>query len=100
MKRDSVSIFHDELNFVDPRISFTIEHENDGHIAFPDALIARNSGTITTNVYRKPIHTDKYLDFKSHHERKHKIYTVATLLHRATRTLNTVEGKDIELKKV
>ena len=54
MKKDAVSTFHDELNSIDPHISFTIEHETDGQIAFLDTLISRNCGTITTNVYRKP----------------------------------------------
>ena len=70
MKKDAVSTFHDELNSIDSHISFTIEHETDGQIAFLDALISRNSGTITTSVYRKPTHTDRYLDFKSHHDKK------------------------------
>ena len=38
MKKDVVSSFHDELNSIDPHISFTIEHENDGHIAFLDII--------------------------------------------------------------
>ena len=56
-------------------------HTSTRHIAFLETLISRNSGTITTNVYRKSTHTDRYVDFKSHHDRKHKISTVATLLH-------------------
>ena len=64
MKKYGVSTFHDELN---SHVSSTIEHETDGPIAFVDTLISRNSGTITTNVYRKPTHTDRYLHFKSHH---------------------------------
>ena len=102
MKKDAVSTFLNELNSIDPHISFTIEHETDGQIAFLDTLISRNSGTITTNVYREPTHTDRYLDFKSHHDKKnpHKISTTATLLHRATNTPNTAEGKAIERKKV
>ena len=59
LKKDAVSTFHDELNSIDSHISFTIEHETDGQIAFLDTLISRNSGTITTNVYRKPTHTDR-----------------------------------------
>ena len=44
MKKDAVSTFHDKLNSIDPHISFTIEHETDGQIAFLDTLISRNSG--------------------------------------------------------
>ena len=100
MKKDAVSSFHKELNSIDPHISFTIEHEANGQIAFLDTLISWNSGTITTNVYRKPTHPDRYLHFKSHHDKKHKIGTAATLLHRATRLPYTVEGKAIETKNV
>jgi hypothetical protein len=32
---------------------------------------------------RKPTHTDRYLDFNSHHDIKHKISTARTLIHRA-----------------
>ena len=45
-------------------------------------------------------HTDRYLHFKSHHDKKHKIRTAATLLHRVTRLPKTVEGKAIETKNV
>ena len=97
MKKDAVSTFHNELNSIDPHISFTIEHETDRQIAF---TISHISGTITTNVYRKPTHIDRYLDFKLHHDKKRTISTFATLLHRTTSTPNTAEGKAIETKKV
>ncbi len=100
MKKDAISTFHDELNSIDPHISFTIEYETNGQIAFLDTLISRNSGSITTDVYRKPTHTDNYLHFKSHHDKKHKISTAATLLSRATSIPNTVEGKANETKNV
>ena len=100
MKKDAISTFHDELNSIDTHISFTIEYETNGQIAFLDTLISRNSGSITTDVYRKPTHTDNYLHFKSHHDKKHKISTAATLLSRATSIPNTVEGKANETKNV
>ena len=57
MKKDAVSTFHDELNFIDPHISFTIEHETDGQIAFLDTLISRNSGTILRPTSTVNLHT-------------------------------------------
>ena len=60
---------------------------------FLDTLISRKNGTISINIYRKPTHTDRYLDFNSHHDKKHKVSTAATLLHRALSLPNTIEGK-------
>ena len=77
IKEHSVSKFHDTLNAVDPKISFTIETENNGQISFLDTLITRKNGAVTIGVYRKPTHTDRYLDFNSHHELKHKISTAS-----------------------
>ena len=100
IKKDSVSAFHDILNSIDPKISFTIETENNGQIAFLDTLVTRKNGVITIDVYRKPTHTDRYLDYTSHHEKKHKISTAATLLNRASNLPSTTDGKAKEIKHV
>ena len=60
IKAHSVSKFHDTLNTVNPKISFTIETENNGQISFLDTLITRKNGAVTIGVYRKPTHTDRY----------------------------------------
>ena len=58
IKKDSVSAFHGiRLNSIDPKISFIIETENNGQIAFLDTLVTRKNGVITIDVYRKPTHT-------------------------------------------
>ena len=100
IKEHSVSKFHDTLNAVDPKISFTIETENNGQISFLDTLITRKNGAVTISVYRKPTHTDRYLDFNSHHELKHKISTASTLLNRALNLPSTAEGIRNELTHV
>ena len=38
IRKDSVSAFHDILNSIDPKTSFTIEMGNNGQIAFLDTL--------------------------------------------------------------
>ena len=81
-------------------ISFTIEQECNGKISFLDTLVSRNNGAISVDVYRKPTHTDRFLDFNSHHDKKHKESTAATLLHRALNLPNTSEGKERELNHV
>ena len=94
------ALHHDNLNAVDPKISFTIETENNGQISFLDTLITRKNGAVTICVYRKPTHTDRYLDFNSHHELKHKISTASTLLNRALNLPSTAEGVKKELTHV
>jgi len=97
IKKHSVASFHDTLNSIDPKIAFTIEPENSGQIPFLDTLVSRNNGVITTNVYKKSTHTDRYLDFYSHHEMKHKLSTATTLLNHASNLPSTPEGKAKEL---
>ena len=93
IKRNAVNSFHTTLNSIDPHISFTIEEESDQQIAFLDTLVSRKDNKITINVYRKAIHTDRYLDFSSHHDKRHKISTAETLLHRAINLPSTSQGK-------
>ncbi len=58
----------DHLNSVRPSIKFTMESEENGKLPFLDSLLKRGSdGMLTSTVYRKPTHTDKYLNFRSHH---------------------------------
>ena len=51
-------------------------------------------------VYRKPTHTDRYLDFFSNHDIKHKISTASTLLSRASNLPSSHEGKTREINHV
>ena len=60
------------------------------------ANLTPSSRAIMVDIYRKPTHTDRYLDFHSHHDRKHKMNTTETLLHRALNLPNTQVGKTRE----
>ena len=68
--------------------------------AFLDTLITRNNGSLLFNVYRKPTHTDRYLDYNSHHDKQHKVSTAQTLLHREETLPNTIERKQEERKHI
>ena len=85
---------------IDTNISFTIETECNGKISFLDTLVSHRKGVIAVDVYRKPTHTDRYVDFNSHHDSQHKVSTASTLLHRALNLLNSSEGKKRELNYV
>ncbi|XP_068696989.1 uncharacterized protein [Montipora foliosa] len=71
IKRDAVNSFHTTFDPIDPHISFPIEEESDRQIAFLDTLVSPKDNTITIDVYRKATHTERYLDFSSHHDKRH-----------------------------
>ena len=65
-------------------ITFTRELEEDGKLPFLDTLLYRqNDGSIDISVYRKPTHTDRYLQFSSHHPHQVKVGIASCLFHRA-----------------
>ena len=50
------------------------------------------------SVYRKPTHTDQYLQFDSHQPLKHKLGVGSTLKHHACFVSSTPQALDTELK--
>jgi hypothetical protein len=83
LQEDQVGSMFTALNSVHSSFKFTMEKEVDGRLSFLDVLVIRNSSGISTTVYRKPTHTDRYLHFSSCQPLSHKASVVDTLLHRA-----------------
>ncbi len=100
INRHVLTNFYNLLNSIDPHIKFTMEQELHEKLPFLDTLVTRNNGSLLINVYRKRTHTDRYLDYNSHHDKQHKISTAQNVLHRAVTLLNTTEGKQKEQKHV
>ena len=73
------------INSVDPAIKFTVEdNKEDGSIPFLDTIVKPEAdGTLSITVYRKPTHTDQYLQWDSHHHLSAKFSVIHTLSHRA-----------------
>ena len=61
--------FLDHLNSIDHHIQFSSEDSrSDGSMPFVDILITpQEDGGLNTTVYRKPTHTDLYLQWDSNH---------------------------------
>ena len=77
--------FLQHINSVDPAIQFTVEtNKEDGAIPFLDTIVKPEAdGTLSITVYRKPTHTDQYLQWDSHHHLSAKFSVIHTLSHRA-----------------
>ena len=84
MREDLIETFLDHLNNIELTIQFTVEMETeDGTLPFLDiCLHHEEEDTIRTSVYRKPCHTDRYLDFTSHHLVEQKKRVIRALFTR------------------
>ena len=91
---DDTFVIHKEVNkqdflqhitSVDPAIRFTMEdNKEDGSIPFLDTIVKPEAdGSLSITVYRKPMHTDQYLQWDSHHHLLAKFSVINTLSHRA-----------------
>ena len=92
--------FFHHINHMSTSIKFTMEEAGpDGSIPFLDLLITPEvDGTLTTKVYRKPTHTDKYLQWDSNHTLASKYSVINTLTHRAKTLCSTLESIKQELE--
>ena len=96
-----VNDFTEHLNSIDENIKFTTEPEMEGKLPFLDSCTTLNDdGSLDLTVYRKPTHTDQYLNFNSNHHLQHKRSVVRTLINRANCMVTKPEQKDAEVRHV
>ena len=76
----------EHINKVDPAITFTIKgNQENGAIPFLDTIVKLEAdNTLSLTVYRKPTHTDQYLQWDSHHNLVAKYSVISTLTHSFT----------------
>ena len=81
--KDHVDALHRHLNEQFTGVSFTVEQEKGGTLAFLDVEVRRcSNGSLKTAVFRKPTHTDRYLDYTSHHSAQNKESVIRSLVRR------------------
>ncbi|XP_072016570.1 uncharacterized protein [Amphiura filiformis] len=96
IKRGEAENLTNHLNQVDltGSIKFTYEEESNSSLPFLDTLIIKKpDGTTKLCIYRKPTHTDQYLQFDSHHPLHQKLGVVRTLLDRKDTIVTETEDQ-------
>ena len=97
----AVSSFSDHPNSINSHIRFTSEEEKNGRIPFLDTCLhLKEDGSTMVTVYRKPTHTDPYLNFHSNHHLQHKRAVVNTLLLRAQTLVSEEIDRVTEIRHV
>jgi len=80
-KLDSVLL---SFNSYHPRLKFTCELECNNILNFLNTSVIRtDSGLLTTNWYRKPTFSGRYINFFSNHPLQYKINTIKNLVDHA-----------------
>ena len=87
--KDHVNKFLEYLNSKHRNISFTSELEINNKLPFLDILVTKNSGFLSTDVFRKDTYTGLGLNFDSFVPNLFKINSIKTLLHRAYNICST-----------
>ena len=92
--------FTTHINSIHPDIQFTREEENEEKcLPMLDVKTQRgDEGRLSFTVYRKPTHTDQYLQFDSNQPLQHKLGVIRTLHHRAQTLCSTEEAKMNEIE--
>ena len=101
MKRNKVEALLHHLNSQHKSIVFTLEMEVDGKLPFMDVTTNRTGNDLRINIYRKPTHTGRYLNFASNHPSSAKRSVVRSLLNR-TKYIRPAEDltKTAEVQKI
>ena len=66
-RKGHINKLQEHLNSIDPCIKFTIELSGTDGFPFLDIQTKHTPNSIESTVYRKPTHTDRYLDYNSNH---------------------------------
>ena len=97
----AIEAFTTYLNSRNKHIQFTREVEENDQIPFLDVCVhLQDDGSLKTTVYRKPTHTDQYLNWESNHPLDHKRSVVRTLLNRVETHVSDPKDRDTEISHI
>ena len=98
--RKHLKRFFQCINNLQQNIKFTKEEESKAELAFLDTLLERDNGEVSILVYRKPTHTDKYLQYNSYHQISCRKSVVSSLLNRAYSIITNKDDLDKENARI
>ena len=91
----------EHLNSQNEKISFTMESEKDGSLPYMDVLFTRQTdGTLKRKVFQKPTHTNRYVQFDSHHPISTKRGVITGLVNRAVQVCSDQQLLNEELSRI
>jgi len=82
-KKEDLELFVWLLNGIENKVQFTLEIEKDNFLPFLDVGITKFEGKLITKVYRKPTHTQQYINWNSNHPKNMLLGVLKGLVHRA-----------------
>ena len=82
-KNSTIDVFRECLNYIKPRIQFTSEIEKGRVLNVADLAVKRMDDRFIMKVYRKEIHANKYINWRSNVPRKVLTGAMKTLIFRA-----------------
>ena len=98
---DDVDALTSHIDNIDDHIQFTTEPETQGKLPFLDLCVTvLDDASTKITIYKKPTHTDQYLNFNSHHPLIHKRSVVRTLTTRTQLYVTTAEDRKAEISDV
>ena len=105
LKKQSVESFHETLNSLCPTIGFTLERESEQRtLPFLDCCVkVDEQNKFRVSIYRKPTHSDLYLNYLSAHPQCIKRSMVSSLAQRLERLCSdpvTLKQEQRRLKDV
>jgi len=103
VKKGSVEKLTEFLNELDDSNNIKFTYEVEQPLLTITVTISRSAvkqdkknGGLKLQIYRKPTHTDQYLNFSSHHPTEHKLSVVRILLERSQCLITEIEDRKRE----
>ena len=104
VKKGTAKVLLEHHNRILLPIQFTLELEKDESLPFISTHLRRKvDGTLDVTIYRKPNHTDRYMNFQSHHLIHVRRGLVRCLYDRARKVItspNSLRREEKHLKSV